>query len=437
MKTKFILRTIGLLIMMTSLFALSSCTKQADGDLTKEQKEQQGENLEASSIDETDFTESDEDLTTVDYKEFYDQLTSHGEWVQVRPEEIGLPPKTASLNNTGSNSGSLSNLFGIKGAYASSSENPEILFVWKPSTDLAVVSVVGEAPVYVPYSNGQWVNTDAGWYFKAPTPEEEIVHHYGRWVNSPTDGWLWVPGRVWAPAWVDWRQNDTYLGWAPLPPSAYIVDNTINVPPIDYDRYVIVEKRYFVQPQIYKYMYKENKNKIMIKEMTKTNGIMIINKTVINKGPEVTDIEKYWGNKVEMVNINRVKVKNDVKYSDKEYYVYTPNFTKVKHSKNVRTPIFQPKSFKKYDERNVRKSDDKGSKKEEKELRKENNGNNSGVKEKGNQNKDYKESNKKGQDGNNDKILKEKNVKENKSNGKGNSDKERGNNNGNNGKGKK
>jgi hypothetical protein len=99
-------------------------------------------------------------------------------------------------------------------------------------------------------------------------------------------------------------------------PSAYIVDNTINVPPIDDDRYVIVEKRYFVQPQIYKYMYKENKNKLMIKEMTKTNGIMIINKTVINKGPEVTDIERYWVN-IEMVNVNRVKVKNDVKYSDK------------------------------------------------------------------------------------------------------------------------
>jgi len=255
-------------------------------------------------------------------------------------------------------------------------------------------------------------------------------------VNTASDGWLWVPGRVWAPAWVDWRQNDTYLGWAPLPPSAYIIDNTINVPPIDDDRYVIVEKRYFVQPQIYKYMYKENKNKIMIKEMSKTNGIMIINKTVINKGPEVTDIEKYWGNKIEVVNVNRVKVKNDVKYSDKEYYVYTPNFTKVKHSKNVRTPVFQPKSFKKYDERNIRKSDQNESKKEEKELRKENNGNNSGVKDKGNQNKDYKESNKKGQDGNNDKIFKEKKVKENKSksNGNDNGNKQKGNGNG---KGKK
>jgi hypothetical protein len=200
----------------------------------------------------------------------------------------------------------------------------------------------------------------------------------------------------------------------------YIVDNTINVPPIDEDRYVIVEKKYFVQPQLYKYMYKENKNKIMIKEMTKTNGIMIINKTVINKGPEITVIEKYWGNKIEIVKVNRVKVKNDMKYSDKEYYVYTPTFKKVKNSKNVRTPVFQPKSFKKYEEREVRKSEEKESKKEEKELKKENNGNNNVAKEKGNKNKDYKENNKKGQDGDNDKIFKEKKDKENKSNGKDN-----------------
>lgn len=412
MKTKFILRTMGLLIMMASLFVLSSCTKQADEDLSKEQKEQQDKSLEASTIDEKDFTESNEDLTTVDYKEFYDQLAPYGEWVQVKPEEIGLKPKTALLKNSGNSSTSLSNLLGIKDAYASSSENPEILFVWKPSTDLAVVSVAGEAPVYVPYSNGQWVHTDAGWYFKAPTPEEEIVHHYGRWVNTASDGWLWVPGRVWAPAWVDWKQNDSYVAWAPVPPSVYIVDNTINVPPIDEDRYVIVEKKYFAQPQLYKYMYKENKNKIMIKEMTKTNGIMIINKTIINKGPEVTDIEKYWGKKIEIVNVNRVKVKNDSKYSDKEYYVYTPVFTKVKNSKNVRTPVYQPKSYKKYEERKEIKSKGKEYKKEEKEVKKENKGINKGNKDNGNvkENKGKKNSN---EDNGN--------VKENKgkNNGKG------------------
>jgi hypothetical protein len=134
----------------------------------------------------------------------------------------------------------------------------------------------------------------------------------------------------------------------------------------------------------------------MIKEMSKTDGIMIINKTVINKGPEVSVIEKYWGNKIEIVNVNRVKVKNDMKYSDKEYYVYTPTFKKVKNSKNVRTPVFQPKSYKKYEERKEVKSKEKEYKKEEKEIRKENKGNNNGNKDNGNvkDNKGNKNSNK-------------------------------------------
>ena len=53
------------------------------------------ESTEETSIDEKDFSESDEDLSTVDYKEFYDQLSPHGEWMQVRSGEIGLKPNTA------------------------------------------------------------------------------------------------------------------------------------------------------------------------------------------------------------------------------------------------------------------------------------------------------------------------------------------------------
>src|SRR5205085_1063852 len=32
--------------------------------------------------------------------------------------------------------------------------------------------------------------------------------------------WVWTPDATWGPAWVDWRYNDNYYGWAPLPPGA-------------------------------------------------------------------------------------------------------------------------------------------------------------------------------------------------------------------------
>jgi hypothetical protein len=361
--------------MISSLFVLISCSKKADESLNKEQKEQD-KNLEATSIDENDFSEADEDLMTVDYKEFYDQLAPHGEWIQVNPEDVGLKSKIASINSSGNKDFSISNLLGVNDAYALDA-NLGMTFVWKPSTNLAVTTSLGDAiveqetPGYVPYTNGQWVNTDAGWYFKAPTPAEETVSHYGRWVNTPTDGWLWIPGRVWAPAWVDWKQNDDYVSWAPLPPSVYIDNSTINVPEINEDRYVIVEKRYFVEPTIYKYMYKENRNKVMIKEMTKTDGIMIMNKTIINKGPDVNIIQTVYGRNIELVKIQHVKNSNDIKYYDKEYFVYKPGFKKYKNKDNKNIIINEPKSFKKYYEWKVVKNEEKEYKKAEKEIKKD------------------------------------------------------------------
>lgn len=397
MKTKLIFRTMGLLIMLASLFVFSSCSKTADGNLSKEQKEQQDKNLEASTVEEKDFTESDEDLTTVNYKEFYDQLSPFGEWVQVRPEEIGIEPKTASSKGSG-NGFSLSNLLGIKDAYAESDASLGMIFVWKPSADLGVTLVAGETPVYVPYSNGQWINTDAGWYFKAPTPVEETTSHYGRWVNSPTAGWLWVPGRVWAPAWVDWKQNDGYVAWAPIPPSVYLVDGTMIVPLMENNNYTIVERRYFLEPSIYKYNkhYYDNSNVILVSEMTGTQGIVVVNNVIINRGPDVNIIQTIYGRNIELVKIQHVRNFNDVRYSDGLYSVYSPGFKRYKNKNNGRFTVNEPKSFKRYNEWRTGKSDEKEFKKEEKENKKENNGNDKGNKHNGNENGNKHENNDKG-----------------------------------------
>jgi len=86
--------------------------------------------------------------------------------------------------------------------------------VWSPSP-----SVVG--PDFTPYvTAGHWVydddyvwvsDYDWGW---AP-------FHYGRWVYNGI-GWVWIPGRSYAGAWVSWRYGYGqwgYLGWAPLAPT--------------------------------------------------------------------------------------------------------------------------------------------------------------------------------------------------------------------------
>ncbi|MCI0449749.1 MAG: hypothetical protein L0Y79_08195 [Chlorobi bacterium] len=352
-------------IALIFVLALVSCTKKSDE--TGEVEDEKSTDMETVSAD--NFTESDEDLLTVDYKEFYDELAPHGEWVEVTDKDIGVDLKkgSASGESSGHRKISFAELFGIKDAHAYDDVSFGAFFVWRPSTNLAVSVVAGEPPVYVPYSNGQWVNTDAGWYFKAPTPHEEICHHHGRWVYSPALGWIWVPSRVWAPAWVEWREHDTYIAWTPIPPSVYIVNGVVVVPPIFpvyTERFVIVERRHFLEPGVYKYHYKEHKNKIMIKEWRKIDGVTVMNKTVINKGPDVGYFEKTKGGKIETVKINKVKSKDNVKYSSNEFGVYSPEFKKSKTKGIVDKTVSKPNNSVKFENASVKgdekKVEDKG-----------------------------------------------------------------------------
>jgi hypothetical protein len=85
---------------------------------------------------------------------------------------------------------------------------------WQPRT--VVIS-----PAWRPYCDGgNWVYTDAGWYWQSTYSWGWAPFHYGRWYQHPRCGWVWTPDRVWGPAWVTWRTGGDFCGWAPLPPHA-------------------------------------------------------------------------------------------------------------------------------------------------------------------------------------------------------------------------
>ena len=73
-----------------------------------------------------------------------------------------------------------------------------------------------------PYCEGHWEATDVGWYWISDEPWGWACYHYGTWVDDPNYGWCWVPGTVWAPAWVSWRVSDGYIGWAPCMPGLVV-----------------------------------------------------------------------------------------------------------------------------------------------------------------------------------------------------------------------
>lgn len=72
-----------------------------------------------------------------------------------------------------------------------------------------------------PYLFGRWCWTKHGWYWDSYEPFGWAVYHYGRWFYDDYYGWIWIPDNQWGPAWVEWRYDDYYIGWAPLPPYAF------------------------------------------------------------------------------------------------------------------------------------------------------------------------------------------------------------------------
>ena len=110
-------------------------------------------------------------------------------------------------------------------------DTPDYGRVWRPTR---------VSDEWQPYLYGRWVWTNAGWAWASDEPFGWAVYHYGRWAWSPAAGWMWVPGRTWAPAWVAWRWTDGYAAWCPLGPRSAIVERPA--------LWVVVPTRRFLEP---------------------------------------------------------------------------------------------------------------------------------------------------------------------------------------------
>jgi hypothetical protein len=69
---------------------------------------------------------------------------------------------------------------------------------------------------------------------------------YGRWFLDPAEGWIWIPGSEWAPAWVSWRRGEQRIGWAPQPPDEVFVEIRDNP-----HYWVFVEPRDFISDRVW------------------------------------------------------------------------------------------------------------------------------------------------------------------------------------------
>jgi hypothetical protein len=153
---------------------------------------------------------------------------------------------------------------------------------------------------WVPYTDGYWAYTDAGWTWVSYEDFGGIVYHYGRWMRVDGEGWCWAPDYEWAPAWVSWRRNDDYIGWAPLPPEArwrgeigfsIWVDSTYDIGP---GYYSFCRFRDFGDPVLRGVIINREENFALIGRTTNITNITYTNfggaRVVFNGGPDFAAI---------------------------------------------------------------------------------------------------------------------------------------------------
>ena len=175
----------------------------------------------------------------IDFNYFYTELQPYGEWIELSPD----------------------------------------LVVWHPN---------GISPRWRPYSLGHWNWTDQGWFWDSDEEFGWATYHYGRWYKDNNYGWIWVPGYDWGPSWVEWRHDNNYIGWAPLPPYAsFNADNGINFS-VDwhspYDNWNFVPYNRFNEPKLSQFLLMESGVARFFDNTTYSNNYYSDHGRIVNGG---------------------------------------------------------------------------------------------------------------------------------------------------------
>jgi len=144
-----------------------------------------------------------------------------------------------------------------------------------------------------PYTYGRWAWTNYGWTWISSHDWGWIPFHYGRWGWDNRLGWYWVPGSIWAPAWVSWRWGSFYVGWSPLPPDIEFVAG-VGIGPLPNnfpDNYwTFIEGRYFQYDYLDRYALPPERNPSIIRLTVHKANLSVRNRQMINEGIDVDQV---------------------------------------------------------------------------------------------------------------------------------------------------
>ena len=156
-----------------------------------------------------------------------------------------------------------------------------------------------------PYSNGQWIYTEYGWTWASNDPWGGNPYHYGTWASIPSYGWSWVPGTVWAPAWVTWSYSNSYVGWAPLPPTVVFGASGYAGSPVvvSQTQYVFVSTSHFVGGNVASVRIPPQQSAQIFRETRPVTAFAVSGGIVRNTALPMAAIERAGGGRIETRSI--------------------------------------------------------------------------------------------------------------------------------------
>jgi Family of unknown function (DUF6600) len=156
-----------------------------------------------------------------------------------------------------------------------------------------------------PYSNGQWIYTEYGWTWVSNDPWGGSPYHYGTWTSIQGYGWSWVPGTVWAPAWVTWSYSNSYVGWAPLPPTVVFGASGYAGGPVvvSQTQYVFVPTNRFVGRNVATVRIPAQQSAQIFQQTRPVTGFAVSGGIVRNTALPMATIERAAGGKIETRSI--------------------------------------------------------------------------------------------------------------------------------------
>jgi hypothetical protein len=164
---------------------------------------------------------------------------------------------------------------------------------------------------WAPYSQGRWVWTYDGWYWDSYESFGYVTYHYGRWYHDDYYGWLWYPDYEWAPAWVEWRYSNDYIGWAPLHPyasfSISIGIHFSNVFHTPYHHWHFIGYNNFCHQYPYNYYVAPNHRYRVYSNTTYRTNYGYRNGRVQNRGIDIDYVRVRSGQDIRQREITRVR----------------------------------------------------------------------------------------------------------------------------------